>query len=135
MSYFNYILDINLEDSKPAFLHNTPAHDDASPCSKVWLQKLYQFRRYCLDKHSAILNLVRLKLPLLVQYLSKSGWTQAWPEGGMDDTTKYPSLFSTCQSLVGHRHGQRGVRMTLQSIPPCSVPVKVWLDTDMARGG
>ena len=43
--------DPELEDSKPILLNNTLAHDDASPY-QVWLQKVKQLRRYCLDEHS-----------------------------------------------------------------------------------
>ena len=38
------------EDSKP-ILHDTLAHDVASPY-QVWLQKVQQLRRYCPDEHS-----------------------------------------------------------------------------------
>ena len=40
-----------LEDSKPIFLHNTLAHDDATPF-QVWLQKIQQLRRYPPDEYS-----------------------------------------------------------------------------------
>ena len=40
-----------LEDSKPIFLHDTLAYDDALP-HQVWLQKVQQLRRYCPDEHS-----------------------------------------------------------------------------------
>ena len=40
-----------LEDSKPIFLHDTLAHDDASPY-QIWLQKIQQLRRHCPDEHS-----------------------------------------------------------------------------------
>ena len=40
-----------LEDSKPIFLHDTLAHDDASPY-QVWLQKVQQLRGYRADEHS-----------------------------------------------------------------------------------
>ena len=43
--------DPELEDSKPIFLHNTLAHDDASPY-RVWLQKVQQLRRYRPDERS-----------------------------------------------------------------------------------
>ena len=43
--------DLNLEDSKPVFLHDTLAHDDASPY-KVWSQKDQHLRRYRPDEHS-----------------------------------------------------------------------------------
>ena len=43
------------EDSKPIFLHDTLARDDASPY-RVWLQKVQQLRRYCPDEHSLILH-------------------------------------------------------------------------------
>ena len=39
------------EDSKPIFLHDTLAHDDASPY-KVWSQKVQQLRRYRPDEYS-----------------------------------------------------------------------------------
>ena len=37
--------DPELEDSKPIFLHDTLAHDVASPY-QVWLQNVQQLRRY-----------------------------------------------------------------------------------------
>ena len=43
--------DLELEDSKPVFLHGTLAHDDASP-NQVWLQKVKQLRRYRPGEHS-----------------------------------------------------------------------------------
>ena len=43
--------DPELEDSKPIFLHDTLAHDVASPY-QVWLQKVQQLRRYHPDEHS-----------------------------------------------------------------------------------
>ena len=43
--------DPELEDSKPIFLHDTLAHDVASPY-QVWLQKVQQLRRYHSDEHS-----------------------------------------------------------------------------------
>ena len=42
--------DPELEDSKLIFLHDTLAHDVASPY-QVWLQKIQQLRRYCQDEH------------------------------------------------------------------------------------
>ena len=44
---FDYVrphCDPELEDSKPVVLHDTLAHDDASPYP-VWLQKVQQLRR------------------------------------------------------------------------------------------
>ena len=43
--------DLELEDSKPIFLHDTLAHDD-SPSYRVWFQKVQQLRRYHPDKDS-----------------------------------------------------------------------------------
>ena len=43
--------DPELEDNKPIFLHDTVAHDVASPY-QVWLQKVQQLRRYHPDEHS-----------------------------------------------------------------------------------
>ena len=43
--------DSKLEDSKPIFLHDTLAHDVASP-NQVWLRKVQQLRRYHQDEHS-----------------------------------------------------------------------------------
>ncbi len=43
--------DPELEDSKPIFLHDTLAHDVASPY-QVWLQKVQQQRKYHPDEHS-----------------------------------------------------------------------------------
>ena len=43
--------DPELEDSKPIFLHDTLAHDVASPY-QVWLHKVQQLRTYHPDEHS-----------------------------------------------------------------------------------
>ena len=43
--------DPELEDSKPIFLHDTLAHDVASPYH-VWLQKVQQLGKYPPDDHS-----------------------------------------------------------------------------------
>ena len=43
--------DPELEDCKPIFLHDTLAHDVASPY-QVWLKKVQQPRRYHPDEHS-----------------------------------------------------------------------------------
>ena len=43
--------DPELEHSKPIFLRDTLAHDDASPY-QVWLPKVQQLRRYCPDEFS-----------------------------------------------------------------------------------
>ena len=45
LAYMSHHYDPELEDSKPTFLHNTLAHDDAPPY-QVWLQKVPQLRRY-----------------------------------------------------------------------------------------
>ena len=45
--------DLDLKNSNPFFLHDTPAYDDVSPC-QVWVQKVWQFRRYCPNKHQLI---------------------------------------------------------------------------------
>ena len=50
---FDYVsphCDPELEDSKVILLHDTLAHDDASPY-QVWLQKVQQLRRYRPDEH------------------------------------------------------------------------------------
>ena len=47
----HYDPELELEDSKPIFLHDTLAHDNVSPY-QVWLQKVQQLRRYCPDEHS-----------------------------------------------------------------------------------
>ena len=44
--------DLEFEDSKPIFLRNTMAHDDASSY-QVWLQKVQQLGRYRQDEHSS----------------------------------------------------------------------------------
>ena len=52
LDYMSHHCDPELEDSKPIFLHNTLAHDDASPY-QVWWQKIQQLRRgYCPGEHS-----------------------------------------------------------------------------------
>ena len=43
--------DPELEDSEPIFLHDTVAHDVASP-HQVWLQKVQQLRRHRSGQHS-----------------------------------------------------------------------------------
>ena len=43
--------DPELENSKPVFLHDTLAHDDAS-LYQIWLQKVQQLTRYHPDEHS-----------------------------------------------------------------------------------
>ena len=43
--------DPEFEDSKPIFLHDTLAHDVASPY-QVWLQKVQQLRWNCPNKHA-----------------------------------------------------------------------------------
>ena len=45
----------DLQNSKPVFLHDTLAHDAASPY-KVWVQKVQHLRRYRPDEHSLILH-------------------------------------------------------------------------------
>ena len=41
--------DLDIEDSEPIFLHDTPPHGN-TPQNQVWLKTVRQFRRYCLDK-------------------------------------------------------------------------------------
>ena len=41
---------LDLENSELIFLHDTPAHDDASQ-HEVWQPNVWWFRRYRLDKH------------------------------------------------------------------------------------
>ena len=53
--YMSAHCDHELEDSKPIFLHDTLAHDDASQY-QVWLQKVQQLRRYHPDEHSLDIN-------------------------------------------------------------------------------
>ena len=43
--------DLELEDSKSIFLHDTWVHDSASPY-QVWLQKVKRLKIYRSDKHS-----------------------------------------------------------------------------------
>ena len=49
--YMSPQCDLDLEDSKPVFLHDTLAHDYASPY-QVWLQKVQQVRKCHPDEHS-----------------------------------------------------------------------------------
>ena len=51
LDYMSPNYDPELEDSKPIFLHDTLAHDDAS-LYQVWLQKVQQLRRYPPNEHS-----------------------------------------------------------------------------------
>ena len=48
--YMSPHCDLELEDSKPIFLHDTLAHDNAWPYQD-WLQKVQQLRRYHPDEH------------------------------------------------------------------------------------
>ena len=48
--YISPHCDPELEDSKPIFLHDTLAHNDASP-NQVWLQNIQQLRRYHQDQN------------------------------------------------------------------------------------
>ena len=41
--------DLDLEDSIPILVHDTPSRDDAPPY-QVWVQKVELFRGYLLDK-------------------------------------------------------------------------------------
>ena len=50
LDYISPHCDPELEDSKPLFLYDTLAHDDASQY-QVWQQKVRQFRRYRPDEH------------------------------------------------------------------------------------
>ena len=43
--YIRLHCDPELEDSKPIFLHDTLAHNDASP-NQIWLQNVQQLRRF-----------------------------------------------------------------------------------------
>ena len=51
LDYMSPHYDPELEDSKPDFVHDTLAHDDASPY-QIWIQKVQQLRRYSPDEHS-----------------------------------------------------------------------------------
>ena len=42
--------DLDLDDGKPIFLHDTLTHDNTPP-HHIWLQKLGRFRRYPMDKN------------------------------------------------------------------------------------
>ena len=49
--YMSLHSDLDLEDSKPIFLHDILAHVDASP-NQVRLLKVKRLRRYCPNEHS-----------------------------------------------------------------------------------
>ena len=51
LDYMSHHSDLELEDRKPVFLHDTLAHDVAST-NEVWLQKVQQLRRYRPGEHS-----------------------------------------------------------------------------------
>ena len=55
--------DIDLEDSKPIFLHDILANDGAS-LYQVWLQKVWQLRRYHPYEHSLEFLTFLVTLPL-----------------------------------------------------------------------
>ena len=53
LSYFDHksrCCDLDLEHNKQFFLHDTPAHYNASQYP-VWQQNVWRFRNYHLDKH------------------------------------------------------------------------------------
>ena len=52
--------DPELEDCKPIFLHDTLAHDVASPY-QVWLQKVQQLKRYPYEHDDVPSNQVYLQ--------------------------------------------------------------------------
>ena len=47
----HYDPELELEDSKPIFLHDTLAHDVASPY-QLWSQRVQQLKRHCPDELS-----------------------------------------------------------------------------------
>ena len=47
--YISPYCDLDLEDSIPILVHDTPAQDDGPPY-QVWIQKVELFRGYLLDK-------------------------------------------------------------------------------------
>ena len=51
LDYVSPHCDLDLEDIKPIFLHDTLAQDDA-PLYQVWLQNVQQLSRYQPDEHS-----------------------------------------------------------------------------------
>ena len=51
LDYMSPHYDPELEDSKPIFLHDTLAHDDALPY-QVWLQSVQHLRQNHSDEHS-----------------------------------------------------------------------------------
>ena len=51
LDYTSPHCDLKLEDGEPVLLHDTLAHDVASPY-QVWSQNVLWFRKYHLDKHS-----------------------------------------------------------------------------------
>ena len=73
------------EDSKPIFLPDTLAHDDASS-QQVWLQKVQQLRRYRPDEHSlefwtfsATLSLTETEQSNLFTRQSNQRWCTSKP--------------------------------------------------------
>ena len=58
--------DPELQDSKPIFLHDTLAHDVASPY-QVWLQKVQQLRGYRADEHSLEFLTFSVTLTLIIK--------------------------------------------------------------------
>ena len=51
LKIINQSFYLDLENNKPIFSHDTPAHDGASP-NQVWIQNVRRFRRYHPDEHS-----------------------------------------------------------------------------------
>ena len=51
LDYMSHYYDPELEGSKPILLHDTLAHDVASPY-QIWLQKVQQLRTHHPDEHS-----------------------------------------------------------------------------------
>ena len=65
--------DLDLKSSKAIFLHDIPAHYDASPY-QVWSEKIQWYKRYHVNRHSLIIwtSAVPMTLYTAVQYYYKT---------------------------------------------------------------
>ena len=95
--YINLCYNLDHEDSKPIFLQDALAHDNAWPYH-VWWQNVCWFRRYCLEKQSVIfwtLNLAQQTSSsqalwfMMVYHQTKFGCKQASSLEAIVDSRSY----------------------------------------------
>ena len=73
--YMSPHCDLEFENRKPIFLHDTLTDDEASPY-QVWLQKIQRFRIYCPDEQSLILwnFTVTSTLNAVIHFFARTLW-------------------------------------------------------------